>query len=208
MAHAATALLPPAVPAGPSTRHGKLEREVKFAVGDLDAVAARLHVLEDAGAVLLDTVQECNSVLDTVRQDLKARDERLRIREIAGQRGVQVTWKGPASVRHGVRRREEREFHADDRDACLALLSHLGLRPVRSYDKIRSSWRLGDVIICLDCLPCGTFVEIELLPEVSEVGETAALERAVALLGLQNAPRVQASYARLQQEWDARNGSR
>jgi predicted adenylyl cyclase CyaB len=180
-----------------------LEREVKFAVPSLEQVAARLHALEGAGAHFIHAVHEYNYVLDTARDELKARGERLRIRDIEGRPGVQVTWKGPARLRNGVRRREEREFHADSREACVAVLSSLGLRPVRSYEKVRSSWRLNDVIVCLDSLSCGTFVEIELTSEVNEESEAIALQRAVALLGLQDAPRVQASYARLQQEWRA-----
>lgn len=188
--------------------HGALEREVKLAVPHLEPVEARLRALRPVGAIFLSTVSERNFVLDTAGDELKARDERLRIREIEGQPGVQVTWKGPASVRGGVRRREEREFHADDREACVAVLSNLGLRPVRNYQKMRSSWRLDNVIVCLDRLPFGAFVEIELTAVVTEHGEAAALERAIALLGLQKAPRIQASYARLQQEWDARKGHR
>ncbi|HZS88456.1 MAG TPA: class IV adenylate cyclase [Chloroflexota bacterium] len=179
-----------------------VEREVKFSVPELGPVEARLRVLAGAGAVRLGVVHERNYVLDTLNDDLRARDERLRVREVDGRGGVQVTWKGPASVRRGVRRREEREFHADDRDACVAVLANLGLRPVRSYSKSRTSWRLNDVIVCLDRLPFGTFVEIEFTAEVSERGEPAALARAMALLGLHDAPRVQASYARLQQEWE------
>jgi adenylate cyclase class IV len=65
-----------------------------------------------------------------------------------------------------------------------------------------ASWRLDDVLVCLDRLPFGAFVEIEFTAAVGEEAAAAALERAIALLGLQRAPRVQASYARLQQEWD------
>lgn len=144
---------------------------------------------------------ERNCVLDTDREELRARDERLRVREIEGQPGVRVTWKGPSSTGNGVRRREEREFHADDRAACLAVLSNLGLRPVQPYEKVRSTWRLDDVIICLDTLPFGCFVELELTAEVGESEEADAVESVVARLGLDDAPRIRASYARLQQEW-------
>lgn len=187
---------------------GVLEREAKFAVSDLAAIDVRLRARAGPGARFLATVRERNYVLDTARDELKARDERLRIREIEGRPGVQITWKGLASVYRGVRRRQEREFHADDREACVAVLANLGLRPVRSYEKVRSSWRLNDVIVCLDELPFGAFVEIEFTPEVSQRGEAAALARAVALLGLRQAPRVHASYARLQQEWDERKTRR
>lgn len=193
--------------------HSALEREVKLAVEDLGPVERRLRALGEgagtnegeaargAGAYYLGLTRESNEVLDTAREELKARDERLRVRTIEGRPGVRVTWKGPASVRGGVRRREEREFHADDRAACVAVLANLGLRPVRSYTKVRDSWRLGPVIVCLDRLPFGAFVEIELTSEVAEADEAGALDRAIAALGLGDAPRVQASYARLQQEW-------
>jgi adenylate cyclase class 2 len=147
--------------------------------------------------------REHNDVLDTAGEDLKARDERLRVREIEGRPGVLVTWKGPGRVQNGIRRREERQFHADDREACETVLSNLGLRPVRSYDKVRSSWRLEGTIICLDTLPFGSFVEVEFTPEVPEAEEAATLERVIGALGLESAPRLQASYARLQQEWQS-----
>lgn len=181
--------------------HSALEREIKFAVPSLEPVVERLHGLDAGQARYIGSEVEHNFVLDTAQDELKARDERLRIREIEGRPGVLVTWKGPASTRSGVRRREERQFHADDRDACVAVLSNLGLRPVRAYDKVRTSWHLGDLIVCLDTLPFGFFVEIEFTPAVPEENESVTLERGVRLLGLEAAPRIQASYARLQQDW-------
>lgn len=187
-------------PAKP-VEHSALEREIKFAVPSLDPVVERLRGLDAVQAQRIGSEIEHNYVLDTAQDELKARDERLRIREIEGRPGVLVTWKGPASTRSGVRRREERQFHADDRDACVAVLSNLGLRPVRAYDKVRTSWRLEDLIVCLDTLPFGSFVEIEFTAAVAEDSEAATLERGVRLLGLEGAPRIQASYARLQQDW-------
>lgn len=187
--------------AGRAVEHTALEREVKLAVQSLAPVTERLHTLGEAQAQHVSSIVEHNYVLDTSDAALKARDERLRIREIEGQPGVLVTWKGPASERSGVRRREERQFHADDRDACVAVLSNLGLRPVRSYDKIRDSWQLEGVIVCLDTLSFGFFVELEFTPAISEESEGDVLRRVVELLGLQDAPRIQASYARLQQDW-------
>src|SRR5438067_3517842 len=185
-----------------------VEREVKLAVPDLGPVTARLDAFDADDASFLQSVHEHNLILDTPQGDLKARDERLRMRQIVGRPGVIVTWKGPAQVRHGVRRRPEREVHAADASACAAIFAALGFQPVRSYEKVRSSWQLGDLIVCLDRLPFGTFVEIELTDAVGVDEEPAVLQRAIALLGLEDAPRVQASYARLQQEWDGRKTRR
>lgn len=209
MHHALTGPAPAAdALAGCATGHATVEREVKLAVPDLGPVAARLQALVADGARFLQTVHEHNHILDTADGDLKARDERLRLRQIAGHRGVIVTWKGPAHVRNGVRRRAEREFHAADAATCAAILGALGFHPVRSYEKVRTSWQLGDIIVCLDRLPFGTFVELEFTGAVHVDDEQAALRRAVGLLGLERAPRVQASYARLQQEWDGRKKRR
>ena len=56
------------------------EREVKLAVPDLGPIAARLQALEADDTSFLQTVHEHNSILDTPQGDLKARDERLRLR--------------------------------------------------------------------------------------------------------------------------------
>ena len=53
-----------------------------------------------------------------------------------------------------------------------------------------------------------TVVEIEFTDAVSVDDEPAVLQQTIALLGLENAARVQASYARLQQEWDSRKKRR
>lgn len=190
--------------------HTVLEREIKLAVDALDPVRSRLQNMQarNLNVVFLYTVHEHNLVLDTANDDLKAREERLRIREIEGRSGVQVTWKGPPAMRGGVRRREEREFHADDRDACVTVLANLGLRPKRSYEKFRSSWKLDGVLVCLDTLPFGTFVEIEFTPDTPEGDEEVVLEKVISRLGLDGAQRVQASYARLQQEWEGRKKRR
>src|SRR3954447_13712571 len=80
-----------------------LEREIKFAVSSLDVIEERLRALEGTRARFIDVTRERNCVLDTDTEELKSRDERLRLREIEGQPGVKVTWKGPASERNGVR---------------------------------------------------------------------------------------------------------
>src|SRR5690348_15522602 len=86
---------------GASARHSAVEREVKLAVPDLDAVEARLLALVGYGARCSGEVHEFNYVLDTAQDELKGRGERLRIRDIMGRPGVQVTWKGPARLRNG-----------------------------------------------------------------------------------------------------------
>src|SRR2546423_8553520 len=145
-----------------------VEREVKLAVPDLSPITARLTALDAADDTAhLQTVHEHNYILDTPQGDLKARDERLRMRHIVGRPGVIVTWKGPARVRNGVRRRPQREGPAADANACTAIFAPLGFHPVRSYEKLRSSWQLGGLIVCLHQLPVGDFVRLEVTDPVS-----------------------------------------
>src|SRR5947209_5698875 len=75
-----------------------LEREIKFAVSSLAMIEERLTALQGTQAHFVDITHERNCVLDTDREELKARDERLRVREVEGRPGVMVTWKGPASA--------------------------------------------------------------------------------------------------------------
>src|SRR5947209_7599048 len=76
--------------------HTYLERELKFAVSGHDDIERRLKELEGTRARFIGVTRERNCVLDTDGDELKSRDERLRLREIVGPPGVTVMWNGPA----------------------------------------------------------------------------------------------------------------
>ena len=133
-----------------------VERELKFALPEMDQLRKRLEEL-DAERLSASHLED-NWLLD---RDgiLKAAGCVLRLRR-NGQ-GAVVTYKGPATFEGGVKIRREHESRVDNLDQLQELFECLGYRPVRRYQKMREEWRLGGVTIALDHTPIGDFVEFE-----------------------------------------------
>jgi adenylate cyclase class 2 len=132
------------------------EREIKFYVEDLGEIAERLRL---CGAELTrPRVLERNLRLDKGDHDLAREGRLLRIRT---DDKVSVTYKADARVEGGIIARTEIEFEADNAYMVQKLFEALGYRVVVAYEKYRSMHRLGDVVVVLDELPFGNFVEIE-----------------------------------------------
>ena len=133
-----------------------LEREIKFYIEDLKQIAERLRL---CGANLgRPRILERNLRLDTKDNELAQAGRLLRIRT---DDKVSVTYKADARVEGGVIARTEIEFAADDDRMVRKLFEALGYRVTVTYEKYRSRYTLGDVVVVLDELPFGDFVEIE-----------------------------------------------
>jgi len=133
-----------------------LEREIKFYIEDLKQIAERLRL---CGANLgRPRILERNLRLDTKDNELAQAGRLLRIRT---DDKVSVTYKADARVEGGVIARTEIEFEADDDRMVRKLFEALGYRVTVTYEKYRSRYTLGDVVVVLDELPFGDFVEIE-----------------------------------------------
>jgi len=133
-----------------------LEREIKFYIEDLKQIAERLRL---CGADLgRPRILERNLRLDTKDNELAQAGRLLRIRT---DDKVSVTYKADARVEGGVIARTEIEFAADDDRMVRKLFEALGYRVTVTYEKYRSRYTLGDVVVVLDELPFGDFVEIE-----------------------------------------------
>jgi adenylate cyclase class 2 len=72
-----------------------------------------------------------------------------------------MTYKGPSILVQGVRQRQEIEFQVSNFEAAQSLLQALGYQVIVVYEKYRTQYNLQDVIVCLDELPFGHFVELE-----------------------------------------------
>jgi adenylate cyclase class 2 len=132
------------------------EREIKFYVQDLEAMAQRLHI---CGADLTrERVLERNLRFDTTDHGLQREGRILRLRQDDRAR---VTYKANARVEGGVIARTELEFTVDNFAVARKLFEALGYQVVVLYEKYRRTYRLGDVEVVLDELPMGDFVEIE-----------------------------------------------
>ncbi len=132
------------------------EREIKFYVQDLRKIADRLRL---SGAVVTrPRTLERNLRLDSGNHELAQKGELLRIRK---DDKVRVTYKADARVEGGVIARTEIEFEADDARMVQKLFERLGYFVTVTYEKFRRQYKLGDVVVVLDELPFGDFVEIE-----------------------------------------------
>lgn len=134
-----------------------VERELKFAQADLDALRSRLLELE--AERLGPAIFEDNWLVDR-DGELGDRYSILRVRAEEG-RGAVLTFKGPASFDGPAKVRTELELRVEDAERALALFAALGYRVERRYQKLREEWRLGTETICLDHTPIGDFVEFE-----------------------------------------------
>lgn len=141
-------------PEGPP--EGEIERELKFARVELEALRERLLELE-AERVFSPTTED-NWILDQ-GEVLRGRGCLLRLRRDG--HGARLTYKGPVTLEGRMKIRSEQETEVSDADKTLALFQSLGYEVSRRYQKVRETWHLGGVTICLDRTPIGDFAEFE-----------------------------------------------
>ncbi|CAM2057272.1 adenylate cyclase, class 2 [Desulfovibrionales bacterium] len=170
-----------------------LETEVKFYPVDLDRVRA---CCQEAGGEGLGRYLERNEVFDTVDRALRDRDILLRLRQERGQ-GAKLTLKlashdfqGEKAVQAKIC--EEYEVGVAEVGSMASILTGLGYKMVFRYEKIRETWRLGRVLVCLDRLPFGDYLELE--------GPLADLKSVAGLLGFVWQAAITATYHALQRE--------
>lgn len=133
-----------------------IEREVKLR---FDTVEGALAAIEATGATPLRCrrLQE-DYLLDDAGETLRRRRCVLRIRIESGK--SLLTFKGPVQPSR-MKVREEIETVVGDGETLLHCFEQLGYGVWFRYQKYRSEFALGDVILAVDETPVGVFVEIE-----------------------------------------------
>jgi adenylate cyclase class 2 len=158
------------------------EIEVKFFVRALEAIAGRL---EAVGAKLTSPrVLETNLRFDTPDSKLTNQRQVLRLRQDTASI---LTFKGPADPNADVSMRTEIEFQVSDFQAARHFLEALGYEVAVIYEKYRTTYSLDDLMITLDEMPFGNFIEIE-------GPDSGSIERAAQALKLNWQARGVASY--------------
>ncbi|MBC8335086.1 MAG: class IV adenylate cyclase [Anaerolineales bacterium] len=143
------------------------ETEVKFHIADVDGLAKRL---KDIGAELVSpAIHEYNLRFDTQAGDIYRKSSVLRLRRDSKSH---LTFKGKSKNLDGVLSREEIEFTVGDFESARKFLEALGYEVVAVYEKIRTEYKLGDLLFMMDKLPFGTFLEIE-GPDVASIQKVA-----------------------------------
>ena len=161
------------------------EVEVKFPVRDLPGIAARLEAL--GARITAPRVLEINLRFDTPDGALSKERRVLRLRQDAG---AVMTFKGPSQPGESVSVRQEIEFTVSDFAAARRLLEALGYAVVVTYEKFRTTFALHNLLVVLDELPFGSFIEIE-------GGDAEGIHAAADALGLDWGARSTASYLSL-----------
>ncbi len=143
------------------------EIEVKFYIRDIKQLQRKL---ESLGAVLAKPrVFESNLRFDYPDGSLSANKQVLRLRRDSE---IVITYKGPAQINQPVSVREEIEITVDDHERARHLLEALGYQAYLQYEKYRTTYTDRQVIVVVDELPMGNFIEIE-GPHVSAIHDMA-----------------------------------
>jgi adenylate cyclase class 2 len=196
------------------------ETEIKLSVRDIKAFERKVKKL--GGKPLKSgnaRIHELNVIFDTPDGGLAKHGQLLRIRTESVQGGskkkatpqrVILTFKQPAV--HAVnddgsrfKIRDETEVEVADAATLGKIFEGLGLRGWFSYEKYRTTWKLGaatrwakDLLVELDETPVGTFVELE--------GPPGAIERAAEALGYSRKDYLLKNYLELYAEDCRRRG--
>lgn len=165
------------------------EVEVKLRVADPDTVRRRM---EELGAPLGPRRLQEDRFFQHPQRDLAATDEALRLRTDEGFQ--ELTYKGP---RQATDAKVREEWNIPVGADPTPFLEALGFRQAAWLRKHRESARIEACEVTLDHVEgLGWFVEVEALHE--DIGRSvAAVHKTVVRLGLQDLPRVQASYLEL-----------
>jgi adenylate cyclase class 2 len=158
------------------------EREVKFLIRDLSLVESKLN---EFGATMIQSrVYERNLRFDTPEGSLSSQHKVLRLRQ---DNNVYITYKNGGIIQDGIQQRQEIEISVNDFDTAQRLLNALGYEVLMVYEKYRTIYELKTVLVTLDKMPFGDFVEVE--------GSSAENIRTTSLqLGLNWENRILESY--------------
>jgi adenylate cyclase, class 2 len=166
-----------------------LEIEVKVAVENLDELAGRAEAL----GLKLETPRhlERNILYDFTDRSLSFSGCLLRVRQTP--QGGLLTFKGKMVHDERFKVRPEVETLCDDAESLDGILKNIGLKHFYKYEKFRTEYRGEGVLLCLDELPFGNFLEIEGTPET--------IEGLAARLGLDPSRFMKRTYADLYGEY-------
>lgn len=162
-------------------------QEVEIKVRIDDPKAARARLLKLGASLRLERHRETNVLFDFADGSLRSSGRALRLR-LAGRR-VSLTLKGPAQKSRRFKVREEHETRVGSLKQARRILQGLGMQPVFRYAKMRTTFRLDKVSVCLDETALGFFLELE--------GERPAIARLAEKLGFPSGDWITASYVRM-----------
>lgn len=158
-----------------------LEIEVKFHLPD---PSQTLKLLEQMGAKARPKVFETNMRYEDDAHTLIQNNCLLRLRR---DDQCRLTYKSPPEKQETqCKVYRELEVNVSDFETMAAILNALGFQGVQIYEKERQTFSCQDVLICLDTMPYGNFLEIE--------GKEQGIRQTAHALCLQWDKRILANY--------------
>lgn len=169
-----------------------METELKFETKDKENL---LEALDKAGAEKISSGLEHNLVFDYRDGSLRENGLLLRLRRFNG-RAVLTFKKG---IRKGrFKEAQETETHVGDFSKAKEILLGLGYEVSWIYEKKRTILSLGNVKVCIDELPFGTFAEIE--------GDRRGITDAASKLGFDPSGGITKTYLELYRDYCKERG--
>ena len=176
------------------------EVEVKAVVDDVDM---RCAAVVDGGGTLVFEGRLEDRRYDTADDALTNRDEVLRTRTYRGgdeDARTTLEWKGPRTIEQGYRVREEQSLGVESLETLEIILARLGYRMTKAIDRYIVQWELHGAVVRFERYPrMDELVEVE--------GDPAAIERAIALLGMRRADFTGDSLATFVSRYQDRTGT-
>ena len=169
----------------------------------MDDPAALEQAITAAGAQLVFRGEMIDRRYDR-KGKLEKRDEVLRLRVFKPASGSPppygvLGWKGPVSVKHGYKHREEHETRVADPESARTILEQLGYEVVLRIDRTIAEYRLGGAAVRIEWYPAmDVLVEIE--------GEPEQIERAVRATGLARDRFLPAALPHFVDDYERRTG--
>lgn len=145
-------------------------------------IAARLRSL--GAKLLLPRHFEDNYIVDDRKGSIARSGSLLRVR--LAPPAATLTFKGPRKIVRGAKSRTEMETEISQGATLLKVLEKIGLRCRFRYQKYRTVYRSGRVLIALDETPIGNYIEVE--------GSPAGIERVSGKLGFARDRFITVSY--------------
>ena len=164
-----------------------LETEVKFRIASWEEGEERLR--SGGARVRQPRYFEKNALFDFPQHHLERRGEALRLRTARGT--TWLTFKGPIHGSSLIKQRKEYETTLDDVNAVEEILRALGLSERFLYEKYRADYVLEGLVVSLDEVPMGYFLELE--------GPPAEIEAGARKLELRLQDAISLAYPRLYQ---------
>lgn len=173
-----------------------LEIEIKLPVPDVEHSARQL--LRLGAEPIEERAFEDNWLFDYPDRRLRAAGCMVRLRTCGGRSRLTLKEKLAGMGGGEYKVRQESESELSDGDAFQHLAARLGLVVSYRYQKFRRTYRLDGLLITLDELPIGAWIELEGRPE--------AIDAFAARLGYGRGDYLAVTYRSLHEQFMRREG--